>query len=353
MPENDRDAAETMPPHVQLVEMATAHFVSQIVYAAAKLGLADDLATKPKSAEELAKKTGTHAPSLYRLMRALANLGILSEDAARCFALTSLGEALKTSAPRSARAAVLTFASDWWIRGFGQLLYSVETGRSGFEKSLGMPLFDWLQEHPEEASMFSESMACVHGAEDAAVANAYDFSGLTTIVDVGGATGNLLATILGKYPRSRGILFDLPHVVRGAPPLMRALGMADRVTIEGGNFFEKVPSGADAYLLSHIIHDWAEDQCVSILRNCRDAMNHGSRLLIIETVLPPGHAPHVGKIFDIVMLVAPGGQERTQQEYNTLLRKVGLCLTRVVPTESLVSVVEAVLPQEDIDVTGH
>jgi O-methyltransferase domain/Dimerisation domain len=346
MSENDHDKTETTPPHVELVQMATAHFVSHIVYAAAKLGLADYLATTPKSAEELAAKTRTHAPSLFRLMRALANLGILTENGARCFALTRLGEALKTGAPGSARAAVLTFASDWWVRGFGHLLYSVETGKSGFEKSLGMPYFDWLAKHPEEASMFSESMACVHEAESAAVIDAYDFSGLTTIVDIGGATGKLLTAILGKYPGSRGILFDLPHVVCDAPRLIQAWGLSDRVMVDAGNFFERVPSGGDAYLLSHIIHDWAEDQCLSILRNCRQAMNPRSRLLIIETVLPADDTPHPGKMVDIVMLVAPGGQERTEQEYHTLLSKAGLRLTRVVPTESPVSVVEAVVAQE-------
>jgi hypothetical protein len=167
MSENDPDKDEATPPHVELVQMASAHFVSHIVYAAAKLGLADHLATTPKTAEELAEKTRTHAPSLFRLMRALANLGILTQNAERSFALTELGQALKTGASGSARAAVLTFASDWWVCGFGHLLYSVETGKSGFEKSLGMPYFDWLAKHPEEASMFSESMACVHGAEHA------------------------------------------------------------------------------------------------------------------------------------------------------------------------------------------
>jgi hypothetical protein len=230
--------------------MATAHFVSHIVYVAAKLSLADHLTEGPKSADELAGPTGTHAPSLYRFMRALANLGISTEDATHCFALTPLGDALKTGAPGSARATILTFASDWWVHGFGHLLYSVET---------------------------------------------------------------------------------------------KSRGLANRVTIEAGSFFDRVPSGGDAYLLSHVIHDWSEEQCIAILTNCRRAMNPGGRVLIIETVLPDGDTPHPGKIFDIVMLVAPGGQERTEQEYTTLLGKAGLRLTQVVPTESAVSVIEASL----------
>ena len=195
--------------------------------------------TGRKAPTKLQRKPETHAPSLYRLMRTLASLGILTEDATHRFALTPLGEALKTGAPGSARATILTVASEWWVRGFGQMLYSVETGKSGFEKSLGMPIFDWLANHPEDASLFSETMIGVHGAEPAAVAAAYDFSGLTTIVDVGGATGHLLTTILGSYPEARGILFDLPHVVRDAPALIEARGLADRVTIKVGQFLRE------------------------------------------------------------------------------------------------------------------
>lgn len=340
MPENNHEETQTAPPHAQLAQMATAYWVSDIVYVAAKLSLADHLAEGPKTAEELAGPTGTHAPSLYRFMRALANLGIFTEDSTHRFALTPLGDALKTGAPGSARATILTIASDWWVRGFRNLLYSVETGKSGFEKSLGMPLFDWLAKHPEEASMFSETMVGFHSAEAAAVAAAYDFSGLTTIVDVGGATGDLLTTILNNNLGTRGILFDLPHVVRDAPALIQSRGLGERVRIEGGSFFEGVPSAGDAYLLSHIIHDWSEEQCLAILSNCRRAMNPGGRVLIIEIVLPDGDMPHPGKIFDMMMLVGPGGRERTEQEYSTLLGKAGLRLTRVVPTESPVSVVE-------------
>jgi hypothetical protein len=234
-------------------------------------------------------------------------------------------------------------AGDLFLSGFGQLLYSVQTGRSGFEKSLGMPIFDWFAKNPEIASLFSETMVGFHGAEPAAVAAAYDFSGLKTIVDVGGATGNLLTTVLGHVPGARGILFDLPHVVRDATALIQSRGLSNRVTIEAGSFFERVPSGGDAYLLSHVIHDWSEEQCLTILGHCRKAMTPGSRLLLIEMVLPPGNAPHPGKVLDIMMLVGPGGRERTGQEYGELLAKAGFRLVRVVPTESSVSIVEAAL----------
>ncbi len=330
------------PPHAQLIEMGMAHWISRILYVAAKLDLADHLAEGPKSADELAGPTGTHAPSLYRLMRTLANLGLLSEDTKHCFNLTPMGEAMKKNAPGAARATILTMAGDMFLTGFGELLYSVQTEKSGFEKVLGMPVFDWLGKNPEMASLFSETMIGVHGAEPAAVAAAYDFSEMKTIVDVGGATGNLLTTILGRAPGARGILYDLPHVVRDAPALIQSRGLTNRVTIEAGSFFERIPVGGDAYLLSHIIHDWSEAQCLTILGHCRRAMNPGSRLLLIEMVLPPGNVPHPGKVLDMMMLVGPGGQERTEQEYGTLLGQAGFRLTRVVPTESAVSVVEVV-----------
>jgi O-methyltransferase domain/Dimerisation domain len=334
--------ADELPPSVQLVQMATAHWVSRIVRVAAELDIADHLAEGPRTAEVLAGTTGTHAPSLYRFLRTLASLGILTEDETHAFGLTPLGEALRKGAPGCARASILTLAGEWISRGMDELRYSVETGKSGVEKSLGMPIFDWLAQHPEQASLFSETMIGVHGSEPATVAAAYDFSDLATVVDVGGASGNLLTTILGRHPGPRGILFDLPHVVRDAPALIASRGLKDRVTIEPGSFFEKVPEGGDAYLLSHIIHDWSEDQCIAILGNCRRAMKPGSRLLIIEMVLPPGDTPHPGKMLDMMMLVGPGGQERTEPEYKALLAKAGFRLARVVPTASPVSVVEAV-----------
>jgi hypothetical protein len=340
-----QNETQALPPHVQLVQMGMAHWMSHVIHAAAKLGLADHLAKGPASAEQLATPTGTHAPSLYRLMRTLAGFGLMTEDADHRFTLTPLGEALKSGAPGSARSTILTMASDWFFRGWGEFMYSLQTGKSGFEKHLGMPIFDYLAKHPEEASMFSETMVGIHGDEPAKVAAAYDFSGLKTVVDVGGATGNLLAAILARHPGPRGVLYDLPHVVRDAPALLKSRGVSDRVTIEPGSFFERVPAGGDAYVLSHIIHDWTEEQCLSILANCRRAMGPTTRLLIVEMVLPPGNTPHPGKLLDLMMLVGPGGRERTEQEYGALLSKAGLRLTRVVPTESAVGVVEATLAQ--------
>jgi hypothetical protein len=332
-----------LPPHAQLIQMASGYWISKIVYAAAKSGLADHLAAGPRSAAELAGPTATKATALHRLMRSLAGLGLLTQVDEQRFAVTPLGAALQTGAPGAARSSVLTLAGPLFVAAFEEIMYSLETGATGFEKAMGMPVFDYLGQHPAEASMFSETMVGVHGAEPQAVAEAYDFSGFQLVADVGGATGNLLSTILAHHPGPRGILFDMPHVVKDAPALLKQRGVEHRVAISAGSFFDTVPTGADAYLLSHVIHDWNEEQCLTILGNCRKAMKPGSRLLLIEMVLPPGDTPHPGKILDIVMLVLPGGQERGEAEYASLLAKAGFRLTRVVPTASAVGVVEAVL----------
>ena len=331
---------EAPPPHVQVMQMATGHWVSSVVYAAAEIGIADHL-TEPKSASELAPSLGLHAPTLHRLMRTLASIGLLTERDEQRFALTPLGAALKSDAPGSARATVRTLAGPLMTRPFEHIVSCVQTGETGFVTAFGVPVFGYLSTRPTEAAMFSETMVGIHGTEPPAVAAAYDFSTFDTVVDVGGATGNMLASILTKHAKPRGILFDQPHVVGEAPALLRARGVEARVTVQAGSFFESVPAGGDAYVLSHIIHDWSEEQCLTILGNCRKAMKPTARLLIVEMVLPPGDTPHLGKMLDMVMLVVPGGRERTEAEYAPLLAKAGFRLTRVVPTESAVSVVEA------------
>jgi len=330
------------PAHLQIIEMGLALWASRLVYAAAKLGIADHIGEGAKSAEQLAAATNTHAPSLYRFLRTLASQGLLTQDAAGRFALTPLGAALRSDAPGAARATLLTLAGDWSLRGWEHFVYSLETGKSGYERHLGMPIFDWLTKNPEEAALFGETMVGVHGQEPAAVAAAYDFSDIETLVDVGGGTGNLITTVLSAHPRPRGVLFDLPHVEADATARIQARGLSDRVRFESGSFFEKVPAGGDAYLISHVIHDWPEDLCVKILSNIRAAMKPTGRVLLVEMVLPPGDTPHLGKMLDMMMLVGPGGQERTETEYRELFGKAGLRITRVVPAASPVSIVEAV-----------
>ena len=256
--------AATLPPQVQLIQMVMGATVAHIVRAAVELRVPDQLASGPKNAEEVAKQIGAHAPSLYRLMRSLSSFGILTQDGDR-FGLTPLGDALREGAPGGGRSLFLTLASPWWMRGLDEFRYSIETGKSGFEKAFEIPVFDFIAQAPERASAFSETMVAFHGAEPATVAIAYDFSKFQTILDVGGATGNLLTTVLNAYPGPRGVLFDLPHVVREAPAFIESRGLADRITIAPGSFFESIPEGADAYLMSHVIHDWTEEQCLAIL----------------------------------------------------------------------------------------
>ena len=337
------DTTPALPPHVQMIQMGTAYWLSRLVYTAAKLDLADHLASGPRTAADLARVAGTQARPMHRFMRTLASFGILEMRDDGTFALTELGATLKRGAPGAARSTVLTMAGPAVANAFNEIEYSLQTGKPATDKVLGMGLFDHLAQHPEEAAMFSESMVGIHGGEPPAVAAAYDFSTVGTIVDVGGATGHMLAHILTRYPQPKGVLFDRPHVVTDAPALLRAHGVADRVTIKEGNFFESVPEGGDAYILSHIIHDWTEAQCHTILGNCRRAMKKGARLLIVEFVLPEGNTPHFGKLVDRVMLTVPGGEERTPAEYNTLLDAAGFTMTRVVPTASDVSIVEAEL----------
>jgi hypothetical protein len=343
MADSQPNPGAALPPHVQLVQMGLGYWVSRALYAAAKLGLADKLAGGPRSAAELAKETGTLPSALHRLMRLLAGLGILkTERDGQKFSLTPLGDAMKSGAPGAARATLLSLAGPIFWKAFGEYMHSLETGKTAFEKAFGMPAFDYLAQHPEEAANFTQAMIGVHGDEPPAVAAAYDFSGFGTVVDVGGASGNMLVEILNRSPGPRGVLFDLPHVVGDAPERFRAQGLGDRVRVEGGSFFDFVPAGGDAYVVSHVIHDWSEPQCLTILANCRKAMKPDAKLLIVEMVLPAGDEMHPGKLLDMTMLVMPGGQERTEAEYAALLDKGGFHLTRVVPTRSAASVVEAV-----------
>jgi hypothetical protein len=330
------------PPHAVLIQMGTAFWGSHLLLVAAQLEVADRLAAGAKASSALAAELGLNPAVFHRFLRTLAGMGLLTEVSSKTFALTPLGAALKKDAPGSAYATILTLLGPLGARSWEQLPYSLATGKTGLEKALGQPLFEYLAERPREASLFSETMVGFHGAEPPAVAAAYDFSGFRSIVDVGGATGNMLAHILQRHPGPRGVLFDLPHVVTDAPAFLAARGVAERVSIEPGSFFERVPAGHDAYILSHIIHDWDPEQCRTILGHCRKAIAPNGRLLIVEMVLPEGDTPHPGKMLDMMMLVGPGGQERTPSEYAEQLGTSGFKMINVVPTASAVSIVEAV-----------
>jgi hypothetical protein len=327
-------------PQEQIARMVTGYWASQAVYVAAKLGIADLLAGGPRSAEDLAREVGAHERSLDRLLRALASLGVFAEGEGRRFALTPLADCLRDGVPGSQRALVLMMG-EWSYHAWGDLLGSVRTGRSAFEQLYGKPLFDHLAEHPEEARIFDAAMTSIHGRETGAMLDAYDFSGVGTLADIGGGNGSTLLGVLRRHPSLRGLLFDLPHVVERAGAEIEAAGMADRCQVVAGSFFESIPGGADAYLLRHIIHDWDDAESMAILRNVRRALGKArGRLLVVETVIPPGNEPSFGKLLDLNTLVNPGGLERTEEEYRRLYESAGFRLTRIVPTAADVSVIE-------------
>ncbi|WP_238537803.1 methyltransferase, partial [Zavarzinella formosa] len=251
-----------------------------------------------------------------------------------------LSEVLRTGVPGSMRAVADYCGADWSWRPWGQLLESVRTGGTAFNEVFGEPVFDYLSKHPAESAVFDDGMTGFSMQASPAVAEAFDFSPFDTIVDVGGGHGHLLCTILAKHPKPHGIVFDSPHVVAGATPRIAEAGLANRCRAEGGDFFLAVPAG-DLYVMKHIIHDWADDKATTILRNCRSAANPGAKLALVEMVIPPGNDPSPGKLLDLEMLVIASGKERTEAEYAQLLAGAGWKLTRVTPTKSPTSVIEA------------
>ncbi len=312
---------------------------SQLIYVAAKLGIADCLHDGPKGADQLAAEVGAQPESLYRLLRALAVMGLFAETEGRAFALTPLGALLQTTAPQSLRGWAIVHGEELY-RTWEGLLYSVQTGQPGFEHVYGMGWWDYLGQHPETAAVFNQRMTTVFAQRNTAIAAAYDFSSCHTIVDVAGGQGSLLAAILSAHPSVRGVLFDLPAVVEGAQPLLEQAGVRERCEVVGGDMFVVVPSGGDAYLLSTIIHDWKDEQAVAILRNCRRAMTDQARLLLVELIVPSDNTPSTTKIMDVGMMVMMHGQERTEAEYRDLYQAAGFALTQVLPTASQYSILE-------------
>jgi hypothetical protein len=325
----------------QLDRMITGYWISQAIYAVAKFGIADLLKGGARTAEELASATSTNADALYRLLRALASVGIFAEGPVRHFSMTPLAEPLQGDVPGSKRALAL-MSGDEQFRAWSEIAYSVQTGKTAFDKVFGKPIFDYLSEHAEKASIFDAAMVGIHGRESAAILDGYDFSGIGVLADIGGGNGSQITAVLQRHTTMKGILFDLPHVIDRAKERIETAGIANRCQLISGSFFDAVPAGADAYFLRHIIHDWDDEKSLTILRNCHQAMSSKAKLLVIESVIPPGNEPFGGKFLDLVMLLIPGGKERTLDEYRTLFGKGGFELTRVVPTGTEVSIIEAV-----------
>jgi hypothetical protein len=324
----------------------------QVVVAAAKLGLADAMKDGPVPVAEIAARTRTHAPTLYRLLRALASLQIVIQHAepaygsstaaetAVSFSLAPAGEMLRSDVPGSWRALVTMWGMPWRNRAYEHLDDCVRTGTSGVEHALGMDLWKYLDQHKPEFDNFNEAMTSAASTAHPIAAAAYDFSRFHQVADIGGGHGGLLVTILDRYPDLRGILFDRPQVIDEARALPACARASDRLQLVGGDFFVQVPGGADAYIMSHLLHNWNDEQATSILRNCRASMRTGATLLVLEAVIQPGSEPDFGKFMDIEMLVFFGGRDRTAEEFAALFQAAGFTFNRVIPTRSTISIVE-------------
>lgn len=336
--EEERTAATTV------LRMIWGIHVSRAVYIVAELGIADRLANGPVSCTELARDTGTHEASLYRVLRLLTGLGVVSEAQPRSFGLTILGDRLRSDAPASMRSWARLFGSAAFCRPFEHILHSVRTGQPGFDAAHGVPWFEFLAQHPEDASAFDAAMLERTSAFAPSVAAGYDFSDVRTIVDVGGGRGILLAALLRSHPHLQGTLFEVPTVAAGAEAVLAAAGVTDRCEIAVGDFFHGVPAGADCYVLANVLHDWDDAKAVEILASCRKAATRHGRVLIVERLLPDDPAEAVPALLsDINMLVLTGGKERANSEYGTLLQMAGLRLGIIRPVTFPYGIIEGLL----------
>ena len=328
------------PPSQALRRLINGYQVSQAIHVAATLGIADELAAGPRTSDDLAEATAMHPRSLYRLLRALASAGVLEEKGERKFALTPLGECLRRDSPVPLRGWAAFIGRPYHWHAWADLLHSVRTGENAFRHVHGVDPWQYREREPEESQVFDRAMTDLTRASVRALLDAYDFGRFGVVVDVGGGRGALLADLLGEYQSVRGVLFDQPHVVAGAAEILAAAGVDDRCEVVGGDFFEAVPSGGDAYVLKAIVHDWEDGEALSILGSCRRAMTPGGALLVVERDLGlPNESPDA-KFSDLNMFVAPGGQERTVDEYRALFETAGFRLVGVTPTSSGLGVIE-------------
>jgi len=324
-----------------MMQLLNGAHVAGAVSCLAQLGIPDLVESGPRSAEDLARETKTNPQALYRLMRATACVGVLAEGPEGMFSETPMSAVLRNNANPSLRALAIMGGRDWHGRGWSRLEHCVRTGEQALEQIYGVPIFEYLKQHPEEGRIFHDTMTGLSMIDGPAVAAAYSFDSIHSIVDVGGGHGLLLATILAKNPHMRGTLYEVPHVVDGARngPLTPVM---NRCILTSGDMFSSVPAGADAYIMKHIIHDWPDDVCISILTACRKGVNPGGKLLVVDAVILPGNDFSPGKFLDLQMLIFPGGRERTEKQFRELFTAAGWKLTRVIPTAAADSIVEGV-----------
>lgn len=323
------------------MQLITGYWATQAIYLACRLGVADQLAAGRRNAQEIAAIAGAEPNALYRVMRALTTLGVLNESENREFALTELGDCLRSDAANSLRWLSLFSVEVGW-KPWGHAIESVRSGKPVVEDVYGRVLFEYLPEHPHLQEIFSRAMGGMAKQLADAVGRAYDFANHRTIVDVGGGHGTFLIHVLNRHPHLTGVVFDLPNVIEGANRAITEARLSQRCRCIGGSFFELLPRGGDLYTMSYIVHDWDDSHAARILASCRDAMDAGTKLLLIEAVIPRPGVPSFGKLLDLEMLVMAGGRERSEDEYRELLNAAGFDLCRVIPTEGPQSIVEAV-----------
>jgi hypothetical protein len=329
------------PASEQMLQIISGFWISRAVYAIAKLGIPDLLKSGPKTAEELAAATKMHAPSLFRVLRALVSVGILNSAEGGRFAQTPLSETLVTDASGSLRWFAVSELGQEHYPAWGNLMHSVKTGEIAFDNFFGVDVWKYFQQNPEDAAVFNNSMSSVTAATNEAITSRYDFAAFDTIVDVGGGHGGLITEILKANPKLRGVLFDAEEVIRGARPKLEAAGVADRCEAVAGDFFKSVPAGGDAYIMKWIIHDWSDEKAITILRHCRNQISRNGKLILVDCVVPETDEPDFSKFIDLNMLVMTGGKERTAREFEQLLSVAGFKLLRVIPTELPTAIVEA------------
>ena len=342
VPGNRLDQMAEYPPGSKLLRMLTGNWTAQALYVAAKLGVADHLVDGPVDCDRLAQLTGSHPEALYRLLRALAGLGLFVEDHERRFGLTPLGEELRDNVPFSMRHVAIMLGEEHYAA-WGRLIDAVRSGQTAFELLYDQPVFDYFGNHLEAAATFNRAMTQLAHQTHVAVVDAYDFGPYRLVADLGGGHGALLAAILRANPHLRGLLFDLPAVVAGADEFLAAPDVRSRASVAGGDFFEEIPAGCDVYVMSTVIHDWHDEAAMAILGNVRRAMTPDARLLLVERVLKSPNEPDFGKLADLNMLVMTGGLERTADEWRTLLEGSGFRLRDIIPTRTTSCVIEAEL----------
>jgi hypothetical protein len=321
---------------VQMNQLIRGYWTTQAIFVAAELGIADMLADGPKDPDELGRHAGVRGDMLYRVLRALAGIGIFAEDAEGRFMLTPLAETLRGD---SGQRAYARLHGGELYQSWARLLDAARSGNAGFVEAFGMPAFEYFSKNPQRGTVFDKAMTGHHGAEAEPMLDAYDFSGFQELVDVGGGNGSLLTAILKRHAGMKGVLFDLPTVVERARPTFESSGVRERCRIVCGSALESVPAGADAYLLRHVVHDWRDEDAATMLRHCGKAMKPNGKVLVVEIVVPAGNDPSFAKWMDL-MMVTYGGKERSEKQYRTLFSQAGLKLTRIVPTKAGISVIE-------------